>query len=499
MRFFSRAISGMALWLVTLACVAAAGWTLHSAISDTEGRKSRPSRERAYSVDTATLQQTTVTPVITAHGQVRAWNSLEIRAPASGPVTEISDNFRDGMTVTKGELLFRVDPDMTERRVTDARAALEQSETERAEAAQTEAHIEAEIAAAKAEVEVRRGDLGRKKALFAKRLTTSTIRDDAVLSLSAAEQKVVAKERELLALKGRITKAEAGVARAKLVLSDAERLLKDTAYRAPYTGRLSEVTLTLGRRVSENEKLGVLIDPDALEVSFPVRNSEFGRLIDPNNKQKLAPLPAKVTLDLAGQSVTATAVLDRPAAVASTVAGRTIYARITGGEVLALRPGDFVTVAVQEPALSNVAVIPADAASLKGELFLVGKDGRLVEHQGRIVRRQNDELIVAGVPFGEDYVVRRLPFLSRGTAVTSRNAAGQPESTAPVADAAKSTTVATSIDAKHRAALIAFVKARTDIPQRRRERLLRELQKPVPEQRIVDRIERRMARMEQRS
>ncbi len=504
MRFLVRAVTGLGLILTTLALTAAAGWTLFDSITTAQNRKGSPARERLYAVDAGTLKATSVTPKISAYGKVQTWNSLEIRAPAAGPVTEISSNFRDGMTVKAGELLFRIDPELAERRVVDARAALAQAETEQDEAAATQKHLEAELEAARAEEKLRRADLARKTQLFAKKLTTSTVRDDAVLAVSAAEQGVIAKEREILALKARIDKAVAGVERARLTLSDAERALNDTTYRAPFSGRLNEVALTLGRRVAQNEKLGLLIDPASLEVSFPVRNEEFGRLVKSDDRDKLAALPATVTLDLADNDVVATAILERPAAIASTQAGRTVFARITGGDASALRPGDFVSVSVAEPKMDQVAVIPADAATLDGRILIIGKDNRLQEHKARIVRRQGEKIIVADVPFGARYVERRLPFLARGLKVKPKNVSPQTSTVPPVAAAkpkANETTTAAvhDFDESRRAALIAYVKGRESMPERIRTKLLDELQKAEPEQYIVERIERRMARKENRS
>ncbi len=511
MNFLRRAFAGLGMTILTLGLLATAGWHLYSTVTNVETRQRPPARERSFVVDTGTLTSQTVSPVLEAFGQVQAWNSLEIRAPAAGPITEISANFREGLSVNAGELLFRIDPELASRRVVDAKAALNQAHAELQEATQNKRHLEAEAAAARAESAVRRADLERKQSLFEKKLVTSTTLDDATLAFSASEQSVVAKERESLALAGRIDKAQAGVERAQLTLSDAERALGDTSYRAPFAGRLTEVALTLGRRVSENEKLGLLIDPAALEVAFPVRNSDFGRLLDPANKQNLAPLSAEVTLDLSGTSLKATAVLERPAAVASTQTGRTVFARITGGEVTALRPNDFVSIGVTEPALHDVAVIPAEAATLDGRILLVGTDNRLSDHQARIVGRQSDSLIVADVPFGASYVRRRLPYLSGGIKVQARDVERPATSGLPVAlnegrgsrtgraENTEPQKPAATLDQKRRAELIAHVKNRPDMPEERRQRLLEELEKPDPERRIVERIERSMARTEKRS
>lgn len=504
MRMLARALKGLTLTAVSLALVSYGGWRLYDAATSPNKPKQPGQRERAFAVDTGVLQTEKHAPTITSYGVVQAWTSLELRAPAAGPITEISPNVRDGLAVTKGELLFRIDPEIASRRVTDAKAALAQAEAELVEARQSRSHFEAELAAAKGQADVRRADLARKTKLFEKNLVTASALDEIRLALSASEQAVIAKEQAQLALSGRIEKAEAGAERAKLTLSDAERSLADTSYRAPFSGRLADVTLTLGRRVSQNEKLALLIDPTALEVSFPIRNSEFGHLIDPAKPEVLAPLPVTARLDLGGNDIVVEGRLDRPAALASTQAGRTLYARLTGANAAALRPGDFVTVEITEPAMENVAVIPADAATVDGRILLIGADQRLKDHPARIVRRQAETLVVADVPFGQTYVRQRLPYLAGGIKVEPRGSSA-PRVAGPVSEPTgaisqrNSNDEPVSLDEQRRAALIAHVKSDASMPEPRRQFMLDELAKPKPSRRLVDRIEERMTRAESRS
>lgn len=505
MRILARALKGLILTAVSASLLGWGGWRLHEAISLAEKPQRGNARERSFVVDAGRLEEKSFAPKVTAYGVVQAWTTLEIRAPAAGPITEISPNVRDGLTVAAGELLFRIDPEIAARRVTDAKAALAQAEAELAEAQQSRTHLDAELAAAEGQARVRRADLTRKQSLFAKNLVTASALDEIRLAVSAAEQAVIAKAQAQLALKGRIEKAEAGVSRARLTLSDAERAFADTSYRAPFSGRLADVTLTLGRRVGQNEKLATLIDPAALEVSFPVRNTEFGYLADAAHTGKLAPLKVRARLDLGGKTkdIVVEGRLDRPAALASVQSGRTVYARLTGANAAALRPGDFVTVEVTEPELHNVAVIPADAASVDGRILLIDSDGRLAEHAARILRRQAETLVVADVPFGSQYVRRRLPYLAAGIKVKPRDTS-EPEaapaiSSTPSPERRGDESEVVVLDETRRAALIAHVKSDEEMPEPRRQRVLEELAKPQISRRIVDRIERRMNRQERRS
>ncbi|MGD9785393.1 MAG: efflux RND transporter periplasmic adaptor subunit [Hyphomicrobiaceae bacterium] len=511
MRFLTRAVSALALTAISLGLVGVGGLRLYQAATTPEASRKPPARERSYAVDTATLTAAHVSPRIEAYGQVQAWRSLEIRAPAAGPVTDISDNFRDGLFVRKGELLFRIDPEIASRRVVDAKAAVAQAEAELVEARQSVTHAQSEVAAAETQLAVRHGDLSRKSTLFAKRLTPVSTLDEARLAVSAAEQAVTAREQALLTAKSRIEKAEQGAERSRIALADAERGLADTSYRAPFDGRLTDVALTLGRRLSQNEKLASLIDPEALEVSFPVRNADIGALLDPASPQKLLPLTVTARLDVGGRDLMVSGRLDRTAAVAASQTGRTVFAKLDGAT--ALSPGDFVSVAVGLPQLSNVAVVPAESASVDGRVLIVSENDRLAEIKARIVRHQGDELIVADVPFGARYVVRRLPYLSPGIKVKPRQAGEAPVAEAnPRGSAPQRTARASgsrgqadgddervSLDESRRAALIAHVKGDSSMPEDRRTRLLAELAKPAPLRRVIDRIERRMGRGETRS
>lgn len=489
-----RALSGLLITVVTCGLLGYAVWHLHTSITSAAGKSQQPARERTYAVDTGTLVSSSAQPVITAYGQVRAWTTLEIRAPAQGAIADLSPNFRDGLAVEVGELLFRIDPETAERRVVDANAAVAQAQSELAEATAALKHLKSEVTAAKAQVAVRNGDLDRKTTLRAKKLVTATVLDEAVLVLSAAEQAVTAKEQALLAGGSRIDLAARNVERAEISLADAKKTRADTNYRAPFSGRLDGVTATLGRRVSQNEKLATLIDPQALEVSLRLRRNEFARVLATDGTDKLAPLPITAVLDLNDRTVEVSGVLDRPAAVTdATQGGRIVFATLHDAGNSAMRPGDFVTVYIQEPALHGVAVIPSQAATDDGRILLVGSDNRLTEAKANILRRQDSELVVDGVPFGARYVSKRLPYLAAGVKVEPRGkpaSAPDPVATHPANDSGEM--VALSQD--RRSALIAHLKSNTSMPAAKREKAIKALGEREAPRRLIERLERQIAR-----
>lgn len=510
MRFFTRAVSGLLIASSSLALLAAAGWQVHSAVTAEKPGRAMPAREREFAVETAAFAARDVTPILIAYGQVHAWTTLEIRAAAAGPITEIAENFRDGRAVAKDELLFRIDPETAQRRVTDAEAALVQARSELAEAEAALVYLHADENAAKTQLEVRKADLGRKQQLRDKQIVTAAVLDESTMAVSSAEQALAAKQQAIVAGEALKERAQKNLERAEITLKDAERALLDTTYRAPFAGRLTAVAATLGRRVSQNEKLADLIDPAALEVSFRIRNSEFARLIDPQQPDRILPLPIKAKLDLQGHVVEVEGVLDRPAAtVDANQGGRTVFARLNGAELSALRPGDFVTVEISEAPLNGAALVPHGAVSEDGRMLIVSADDRISEAQVKIERRQPDGVIVSGFPSGESYVTARMPYLGPGIKVTRQNGktpskpksepASDPAAGPAVAAASSLPADVVALSDTDRTALINHVRSSRRMPEERRREALEALEGATAPKALVERLQRQIQRRESRS
>ena len=484
MKFVIRALTGLVWFSITMGMIGYGGWRLYTAAQDNGSRRPAQARERSFSVEVARLESSVVTPVITAYGQVRAWRMLEVRAAGKGPIVELSRNFRDGALVAKDELLFRIDPVEYQRRVGDAKAALAQA---RADAADARAGLElasAETLSAREQFELKISELQRSTRLKAEGFVARTALDTAKHAVAAAEQSLHSRRKAELTARTRIQSSALAVERAQISLADVEKALGDAQYRAPFSGALTNVVVTLGKRVSQNEMLGVLIDPASLEVSFRVNDEEFGRLLDAGRDGALKPLPLKITLDLGARSVEVEGRLERAAAVTDLAkGGRVLFATISPQSGNMLRPGDFVSVAISEEPLSNVAAIPASAATDDGRIFVLSEGDRLLEVKTRVVRRQGNEIILADAPIGREFVKARQAFLAAGVQVRPRRV-GAPALEAPATLA---------LSDKRRAALIDFIKGSGRMPDEVKARILARLARAEVPKELVERFEARMA------
>ena len=355
-------------------------------------------------------------------------------------------------------------------------------------------YLRADVAAIERYIVLRRQDVERKQQLRRRKLVTQPVLDAAILAVSGDEQSLIAKRQALLTGTVRIDKAQREIEHTLIALRDAEQARDRANYKAPFSGRLTDVSATLGRRVGQNEQLGLLIDPGALEVAFRVRDVDFGRMLGKSGQQ-LAPLRVKVTLNLGNQALSLNGTLDRPAAVVDQdQGGRTVFARLTGAARSSFRPGDFVTVSIEEPPLENVAVIPARAATGDGRILLIDEDNRLQDIKTTVLRRQNRDLVVTGVPFGRRYVRVRLPHLAQGIKVKLLGTRGRDESSG---EGARRDMV--SLTDERRKALIAAVKSSRRIPEVRKLKILTVLSHAEAPRTLVERIERRAKRQGKRS
>ena len=471
-------------------CTALVGfgaWRIMDARDGQDTRKRKPPTERVHVVNVQQLAPATVTPTMLAYGEVQSWRTLEIRAPASGRLVDVSEQFRDGATVARNAPLFVIDPADPQARRNDAQAGVAEADAEVEEAAEAVLAAEQELKAAERQKRLRGQSLRRQRGLLAKGYATAADIEAAELSFASAEQAVLNRAQTAIAARKRVERAELKLQRAKLTLGDAERDVGETRVRAPFSGSLTAVEAVLGRLVSINEKLAELVDPSALEVAFRVSNRQFSRLLDPQGN--IAPLSLTVGLRLGDRTLEVTGVLDRAdAVVGEGQSGRLMFARLQAAPGTVLRPGDFVSVNIVESAVVNVATIPATAATEDGRVLLVGDAGRLVEKQARILRRQGDQLLVSDVPFGQQVVLERLPQLGSGVRVrvveptTTVAAAEQPADDKNM-----------ELEPARRQMLVKAITQAKRISPERREWILGMLNRPRVPRKLVERIESRIA------
>lgn len=420
MRFIIRGLFGLFLAGLTAALILAAATILSSAIkeSQSDGGQKKHAQERTFAVNVATVQPIKATPVIETFGEVISGRTLELRAASGGALVKMADSFREGGVVQRGVLLFQTDPSTASANAQLSQAALDEAQVELNEAIEALVLAEDELVAAKEQYGLRQLVLKRQTSLRDRGIGTETALETAALAASAAQQAILSKRQALANAKARINRAKISLSRSNINFNEAARILAETSVTAKFNGVLSEVTADLGTLVNPGERLALLIDPNALEVTFRISNMEFNHL----TREGLSLSDAKVFVSIAGRDEVITANVDRvSAAVGEGQTGRELFASLSRDKIATVRPGDFVTVRLEEPALNNVAILPATAASAIGDVLVLGNDDRLEALRVVILRKQGDEIIVTtdGLS-GREIVLERAPQLGAGIKVEPR-------------------------------------------------------------------------------
>ena len=417
MRFLGRGLIGLLLFSLVLGLLGLAGNTIKVAVQDRMNQEPRAqkARERTFAVKVVPAEVTSINPTLNAFGEIQSRKTLDLRMAASGQIQELSTNFVEGGSVESGELLIRLDDSNYQTAVDLAENNLIDAKNEVMESARNLSFSKEELAAAEEQEKLRLRALTRQKDLVERGVGTAAALENAELSASGATQAVLSRKAAVDQAKNRGAQAETRLVRAELALKDAKRKLEDTELYAEFSGLLSGVSLVTGGIVSANERLGQLIDPKVLEVSFKISTQQYTRLLNDNGE--LLKAPVSVALTNTDQGLDAAGVIIRDSAsVAKGQTGRQVYAKLT--KSVGFKPGDFVAVKVEEPTLNWVVKLPSTALDASNHVLLLGEGERLEEAQVKLMRRQGNEVIVRSRDLsGKEIVAQRTPVLGVGIKV----------------------------------------------------------------------------------
>jgi len=105
MRFFNRALMGLFLTALTAGLLAVAGNTVYGALQARWAEEGRPpsARERVFSAEVGTISVGSVTPFLTAFGEIRPRRTLALRAPPERTLLALPPGLEEGGPVPAGQ------------------------------------------------------------------------------------------------------------------------------------------------------------------------------------------------------------------------------------------------------------------------------------------------------------------------------------------------------------------------------------------------------------
>ncbi|GGA62833.1 efflux RND transporter periplasmic adaptor subunit [Pelagibacterium lentulum] len=407
-------LSALARILVAIAVLVGTGLYVWSLVNQRPAPPSRQNIERTFTVTVQDVEYDAHTASISTYGQIAAARTIDLRAQVQGRVVEVSPDFTLGGLVEAGDVLARIDPFAYEGALLEARANLADAELALREAEQAHALEERNIEAASEALETARTDLERARSLLASGSVTQQTVDTRALTVSERSQALNQRETNLFTLSAQITRQTALIERARYQVEVAERDLANTEITAPFTGIVTEQSITPGGYISANDVIGGLYDTAALDVNFTISDRQYGELVAAG----LANRPLAVTWDLDPEPITVSGTISRTAPqVDAATGGVTLLARLDAEGAQMLRPGTFVSVKIEGITYENTLRVPETAVYNDNHVYVI-RDDRMASVPVRILARDNAQLIVSANPDeGERIITSRISQAGNGVAV----------------------------------------------------------------------------------
>jgi len=303
-------------------------------------------------------------PSIKLFGEIDSLWNTELVSSLKAEITDIHIN--DGDTVNKGDVLIYLNP-------IEAQLLLNQRQAELDEQL---AKYEIEIIRHKANLrslpeQQKRFDLAESEAkrlnkLYKKKISAGSLRDKARDTAHSQKINLVNQQRNIDEFKSKEKEIKARITKAEAIRDLAQLDLDRTIIKAPFDGKIKQISVSIGKRVRVGDPLVSLYDTNAMVIrtqipdqylsSLKVNSGKLiGTLDGINLEANLLNIMAEVKTGQA--SIEALFKLSKPNA--------------------ALQKGRFIELSLELPIQKNVVSVPFSALYDSTKVFLVDTNNRL--------------------------------------------------------------------------------------------------------------------------
>ena len=340
-------------------------------------------------VQTLALQQHQV--MVESFGVVRPRVQSLLISQATGQVTYVSENFREGGFFKEGELLLKLDD-------RDHRASVKSAE---------------------ANVLLAQQGLQEEQAR-AKQAATDWQR----LGNGEQANNLVLREPQLAAAKAQLLSAQAQLEKANLDLERSKII-------APYDGRVLTRNVDLGQVVNNNSQLAELYAIDRVEVRLPIKNKDLAFIDLPENFRdgEKNPEGAEVSFrsDLIGEQYWQGKIVRTEGAIDNLAQQLYVVAQINDPYKASkenqypVKIGQYVSARIYGKTIDKALVIP-NASIYQGSYVYVVEDG-ILKRQNITLAWQSDQqaMVNNGLKAGQQLVLTALGQVNSGTRVNIIN------------------------------------------------------------------------------
>ncbi len=357
-------------------------------------------------VTVATVVRKDVPVEIQVVGNVEACLTIAVKAQVGGELMSV--HFREGDFVSKGDLLFEIDPRILQAQLSQAQANLARDEAQVGQ-------IEANLARDAAQAKYNQAEADRYASLLEHRLISREQAEQVRASADASAATIHADEASLNAARATLAASKAAVENIKVQVGY-------TSIRSPINGRTGNLNVKQGNVVSANSTdLMTINQVQPIYVTFSVPEARLPEI----RKSQLVVVSSQADL----KPIESGAVTFIDNAVDSTTGTIRIKATFANKE-RRLWPGQFVRVTLRLATQSDAMVVPNQAVQTgqDGSYVFLVKEDRTVEVRPVVTgtRVDQDLVIEKGLQAGETVVTEGQLRLAPGMRVQIQGPGGPP-------------------------------------------------------------------------
>jgi len=355
--------------------------------------KDRPERQDAprQKIPVVRVEELSPRPYqirIKAYGTTEPSQELALTPQVSGRVQSFASNLVEGGYVTKGQLLFQIDPIDFQLQLQQAKASM----------AKAEYDLDSVAAQKKAAIQ------GYQSFLQAQEPS-----QDKPLELSP-----------LASFTPQLKNAQAALASAKANLQQAQLNLSRTNIKAPFSGYLRQVQIAVGQNLGVNQVVGQLFAdrPIRLKVSLPLADLPWINFHGPVQKGSSVVLEKQIGPESHQWGGEVTHQLQEIDALGRMAQVMVEVTQPTSNLGFPLPLNLQLNVTIQGEILKEIYPIPLHALRAKDEVWLVEDRNRLVIRPVKILRKEKEfALVREGMNIGDLIVVSPLEVAISGMPV----------------------------------------------------------------------------------
>lgn len=264
--------NSMAIWAVPIVTIG----LLATAACTTTTSAAGP--QRPPEVGVATVEQRDVPIYHEWIGTLDGLVNAAIRAQVTGYL--LSQNYAEGSFVSKGQLLFQIDPRPFQAAVNQARGQLAQANGQLAQAKAQLVQAQAQLVSAEASQRRTQLDVDKYIPLNQQQAITQQDMDNATQNNLSAKAQVESAKAQIETAKAQIEASSAAVEAAKAALEAAQVNLGFTRLTAPVDGIAGVAQIQIGNLVSAATSTAIttVSTLDPIKVNFAVSEQEYLKL-----------------------------------------------------------------------------------------------------------------------------------------------------------------------------------------------------------------------------